>query len=132
MSIFIKDEAIGLLKECFRILVPAGIIRLGVPDAEIYLRAYVEDRSEFFKEIQHLGGAVVPLSNPMDVINQMFRMGGAHRFSWDFATLSSSLDTLEFAQIKRWNPGEASCSEICLDDSAHAFETMYVEALKPN
>jgi predicted SAM-dependent methyltransferase len=129
---FFKEDALRLLRECHRLLESGGRIRLGVPDAELYLRAYVERRGDFFKGLERLGGAAVPLSTPIDVINQMFRMGGAHLFAWDFETLERALSDAGFSEIKRHAPGEASSAELCLDDPEHAFETLYVEAVKPN
>jgi predicted SAM-dependent methyltransferase len=125
-----KEDAEKLLKECYRLLEPGGTLRLGVPDAELYLRSYVEGRTGFFKDLAHLGGAVNELSTPIDVINQMFRMGGAHQFAWDFNALAGSLRAAGFIDIQRRQPGEASCAELCLDDPEHAFETLYVEATK--
>ncbi|HEY0097747.1 MAG TPA: methyltransferase domain-containing protein [Pyrinomonadaceae bacterium] len=126
-----KEDALNLLQECNRLLEPGGSIRLGVPDAELYLRAYVERRTDFFQGLKHLGGAVIPLSTPIDVINQMFRMGGAHLFAWDFETIERALVDAGFTQITRWPSGQASSPELCLDDPEHAFETLYVEAVKP-
>lgn len=127
----VRDDADKLLAECYRLLKPGGKLRLGVPDAELYLQAYVEGRTDFFKDLGHLGGAVKELTNPIDVINQMFRMGGAHQFAWDFAALSAALRDAGFRDIQRHRSGEASTSELCLDDPEHAFETLYVEANKP-
>jgi len=126
-----KPDALKLLGECYRILKPGGLMRIGVPDAELYLRAYVEDDGSFFKKLERLGGSTIPLSTPIDVINQMFRMGGSHLFAWDFHTLSLDLQSTGFIALTRWASGEASRPEICLDDPAHAFETVYVEAAKP-
>jgi predicted SAM-dependent methyltransferase len=124
-----KEDAIRLLRECHRVLAPGGKLRLGVPDAELYLRAYADGRAGFFERLERLGGAVVPLSTPIDVVNQMFRMGGHHRFAWDVVALTASLESIGF-RVERWNPGEASSEGLCLDDPAHAFETLYVEATK--
>ncbi len=129
---FFKEDALHFLRDCYRILEPGGCIRIGVPDAELYIRSYTERRTEFFKNLQHLGGAVVPLGTPIDVINHMFRMGGHHLFAWDYQTLSASLTTIGYQSITRWQSCQASCNEICLDDPAHAFETLYVEAVKPS
>jgi predicted SAM-dependent methyltransferase len=128
---FHKHEAVDFLRECYRILEPGGRIRVGVPDAEIYLCAYAQNKTQFFGSLQHLGGATVPLETPIDVINQMFRMGGHHHFAWDYQALALSLVTLGYQDIVRFQPGHASVDELCLDDPAHAFETLYVEAIKP-
>ena len=85
------EEAVSFLRECYRLLATGGSLRLILPDAEKYLRAYCED-VEFFKLLRHLGGAVRPLETRMEIINQMFRMGGAHRFAWDFETLEYNLE----------------------------------------
>jgi hypothetical protein len=58
----------------------------------------------------------------------MFRMGGAHRFAWDFETLAKELSAAGFRNIRRYASGESSLPDLCLDDPAHAFETLYLEA----
>jgi predicted SAM-dependent methyltransferase len=128
---FHKHEAVDFLRECYRILEPGGRIQVGVPDAELYLCAYAQNKTRFFESLQHLGGATVPLETPIDVINQMFRMGGHHHFAWDYQALASSLTDLGYQDIARFQSGHASIDELCLDDPAHAFETLYVEAVKP-
>ena len=123
-------DAVRLLQECHRVLAPEGILRIGVPDAEIYLRAYTSGDQAFFDELKHLGGAVNPLRTPMEVINHMFRMGACHLFAWDWPTLQLALTEAGFVSTRKGASGEASSTEICLDDPAHAFETLYVEASK--
>ncbi len=126
-----KRDALALLAESYRILEPGGRIRIGVPDAELYLRAYAEQQTDFFRELRHLGGTLTPLETPIDVINHMFRMGGHHQFAWDYQSLAHALQSIGFEQIARWPAGRASCPALCLDDPAHAFETLYVEASRP-
>lgn len=127
----VKADADHLLADCFRVLAPSGVLRVGVPDAELYLRAYVGTNGEFFARAEYLGGATRPLRTRMEVINQMFRMGGAHKYAWDFETLELSLSEAGFADIVRCEPGRASSPSLCLDDPSHAFETLYAEARKP-
>lgn len=38
-----KDKAPGFLAECFRVLVPAGVVRIAVPDLETIARLYLEN-----------------------------------------------------------------------------------------
>lgn len=125
-----KFEAQNLFKECFRVLKIGGSIRIGVPDAEIYFMKYTSDDKEFFHFLRHLGGAKEPLVTPIDVINQMFRMGGDHLFAWDFETLKLALQQAGFKNITRYEPGKSSSPVLCLDDADRAFETLYVEAIK--
>lgn len=124
------DEARGFLAECFRLLKPGGRFRLGMPDAEIYYRAYVEGKPEFFASLAHLGGSTEALDTPNRVINHMFRMGGHHFFAWDFETLKKELERAGFTGVEKSKSGHASIPELCLDDPAHEFETLYIEATK--
>jgi predicted SAM-dependent methyltransferase len=128
---FEKEDADVLLREAFRLLAPRGRLRLGVPDAALYMSHYAANDREFFHTLRNIGNPVDPLDTPAKVINQMFRMGGAHRFAWDFETLSQELGRAGFVQIVQWSSGHASRTDLCLDDPAHAGETLYVEADKP-
>lgn len=124
------EDALQLLQQCKRVLAPDGILRIGVPDAEIYLRAYTSGDQPFFDMLKHLGGAVNPLRTPMEVMNHMFRMGAQHLFAWDWPTLKLALTEAGFVSTRKCAPGAASSTEICLDDPDRAFETLYVEATK--
>lgn len=125
-----KFQAQNFLNECYRVLQRNGRIRLGVPDSEIYFNNYVKGNREFFTEINHLGGHKDTLETPIDVINQMFRMNGDHLYAWDFETLEIALKNANFKYITKYESGNASSEEINLDDPQHAFETLYVEAIK--
>ena len=122
------EDAQRLIRDVFRVLSPGGRVRLGVPDAELYLRAYSRNDEQFFHGVRNLGNPVDPLDTPMKVINQMFRMGGAHQFAWDFGTLARELTAAGFRNIRRCASGESVTPDLCLDDPTHAVETLYVEA----
>jgi predicted SAM-dependent methyltransferase len=122
------DDARALIRDIFRVLSPGGRLRLGVPDAELYLQAYVRGDDHFFRGARNIGNPVAPLDTPMKVINQMFRMGGAHRFAWDFETLARELTSVGFRDTRRYPSGQSPTPDLCLDDPTHAFETLYVEA----
>jgi predicted SAM-dependent methyltransferase len=125
-----KPVAEKLLQECFRVLKTGGRLRIGVPDAEIYFTKYKDGDKAFFSNIKHLGGATEPLETPIDVINQMFRMGGAHLFAWDYDTMRKAMEKAGFRKIEKSTSGASSHPILCLDDPEHAFETLYVEAVK--
>jgi predicted SAM-dependent methyltransferase len=126
-----REDANRFLEEICRLLQPGGMVRLGVPDAELYFRKYVEGGREFFEKQRHLGGTVNALETPAEVINQMFRMGGHHRFAWDFETLAMALRKVGFIEVTRQESGVSKRPDICLDDPNHLFETLYVEGIKP-
>lgn len=125
------DDAQRFLCELYRLLVPGGRLRLGVPDAGRYLHAYASNDRRFFQALSHIGNPVQPLDTPIKVINQMFRMGGAHRFAWDFETLAIQLESAGFAGICQCESGHGPDAELLLDDPSHAAETLYIEAERP-
>src|SRR5262245_26377058 len=55
------DDATRFLCEMYRLLVPGGRVRIGVPDAGRYLEAYAAHNRHFFEENGHIGNPVQPL-----------------------------------------------------------------------
>ncbi len=121
-------DAHALLRECHRVLAPGGKIRLGMPDAEIFIRAYVNEDRAFFDHAKGIGSPSRPLDTRMKVINQMARMGGHHLFMWDFETLRLAMEQAGFTSITKGVSGTSRFEGLCLDDPEHAFETLYAEA----
>ena len=125
-----EHEAQALLLECYRVLAPGGLLRIGVPDAEIFIRAYANGDQSFFHSACQIGNPVQPLDTPMKVINQMARMGGHHHYAWDYETLKLSLECAGFKNVIKGTAGISRHEGLCLDDPSHAFETLYAEAEK--
>lgn len=125
-----EENALALLRECHRVMAPGAVIRLGIPDLEIFIRAYLSGDSEFFRHASGIGSPSRPLDTPARVINQMARMGGHHRFAWDFETMKSAFESAGFTQVNKGRAGFSRHDGLCLDDPEHAFETLYVEAVK--
>lgn len=122
-----REEAQRFLRECRRVLAADGSLRLILPDAEKYLRAYAAEDEAYFAAMRHLGNATVPLRHRMAIINQMFRMGGGHRYAWDFAELSDALTEAGFASIQRSRIGDVA-AEFQIDggDDWRAHESIYL------
>lgn len=119
------------LSECYRILQNKGTIRIIVPDAEKYITAYYKKDLDFFKSLEDLGGTPKPLETPMHIINQMFRMGGDHKFAWDFNTLEHVLKEIGFKNInKSFKNNIAEKYDIDGDDWWREAESLYVNAEK--
>jgi len=95
------EDGKQLLRECFRILRSGGTLRLILPDAEKYLRAYVNDDAAFFERLKNLGNPSVPFQSPIEIINQMFRMGNDHLHAWDEKSLRYYLGQVGFVEIQR-------------------------------
>jgi predicted SAM-dependent methyltransferase len=88
------------LAECCRALQPGAIMRIIVPDAGKYLRAYAAGDRTFFESLSDLGNPAQPFRTPIEIINQMFRMAGAHMFAWDLETLRLAVEEAGFASLE--------------------------------
>jgi len=121
------DQALRLLGECYRILQPGGSMRLILPDGGKYLRAYVERDEPFFARVKNIGNPSRALGTPMEIINQSFRMGGAHRFAWDEETLRCYLKESGFVDVVVSEPNQVD-AELAIDgtDSWRRDESIYL------
>jgi predicted SAM-dependent methyltransferase len=96
------NDAKHFLRECFRVLEPDGIFRVGVPDTLLPLLDYagVGDgrwlqackNKEFWRPEW--------CKTTMDHINYHFRQDTEHRYAYDFETLENVLKEVGFIEIK--------------------------------
>lgn len=121
------DRAIAFLRDCHRALQPGGTLRVIVPDAEKYFRAYVADDRPFFEVFKTLGGPREPFETKAQIINQMFRMGGVHRFAWDYETLALALSQAGFSRVERSRQHDTS-HDIDGTDTWRPIESLYVNS----
>src|SRR5688500_4198679 len=88
-------------------------------------------RRGFFAPITRLGGAESELRTKIEIINQMFRMGGDHRFAWDFETMSLVLRQSGFERGEESTAGDVPSKwNIDGDDWWRVHESLYVNAYK--
>jgi len=121
------EEAQHFLRECLRVLEPSGIFRVGVPDTRwplldyagvgdgLWLRACKTEfsRPEWCK-------------TPLDHVNDHFRCGTEHRYSYDFDTIENVLKEAGFVEINQCQFDPA------LDSKSRELGTLYVNARKPS
>lgn len=122
-------DTLALLRECRRVLRPCGVLRIVVPDGEIYLAEYAkhragqpasmpygdDDRREF------------PLTTPIVSVNRIFRAHG-HQFIWDFETLRDALLGAGFERVEHCAFGQGSDAKLIRDSRHRRVESLYVEA----
>lgn len=122
-------QAIALLQEFARVLAPGGTLRLICPDAGLYIQAYVNGDTQFFRSLERLGGAAQPFTQPVEVINQMFRMSGSHRYAWDIPSLQSALTASGFEAIQTSTIGDPQLGgEMDGTDDWRRIESLYLHA----
>lgn len=120
------DEAEALIRDCYRILEPSGVLRLSTPDAEKYLRSYVEDDGFLHSpEFSH------PVELPLDRVNEMFREDGLHRWVYDRVSLVRLFRRGGFSNIEPKSCGFSGNPALRgIDAADRAFESLYVEGRK--
>jgi len=126
-----KEAAENFISDVFRILCPGGIIRVVVPDAEVFLRAYVNFSAgsvpSFPKPYdQYL---MMEGASPMAIVNSIFRDYG-HQYAYDYKALYMLLSKFPFSRIYRANFRSGLNKSLLIDTEARSQESLYVEAIK--
>ena len=118
------EEAVSLVGECYRVLLPGGILRVVVPDGGLYLKWYCNGRGGQFHTSPRCPTA-------MAVINRVFRQGWQHKYTYDYETLRLLLIQGGFAprDIKKCSYMQGDSPRL-VDNPKRAFESLYMEAAK--
>ncbi len=128
--------AIQLIRECFRVLKPEGIIRLVVPDAELYLRAYVSclqgEKVEFpYPNDQELDGICSPLLAVNRIFYQDRESPFGHCTMFDAQLLGSLLKSVGFVDVRTERFRTGRDIALLLDTESRWVESFAMEASKP-
>jgi predicted SAM-dependent methyltransferase len=116
-------EGITLIGECLRVLWPAGILRIGVPDLARYVSSY--ECGDFLRERD--GGRLGSPTRAL-ALGEIFFMHG-HRSMYDGETLALMCLEAGFEGAQTFEFGLGSLQPS--PDSAHRRgETLYLEAQK--
>jgi predicted SAM-dependent methyltransferase len=113
-----------------------GVIRLVVPDAGKYLRAYCKGDWEELSAIRPLDSEGTDFylkckyNTKMELINSVFRHGEEHRFAYDYETLNFLLLKYCFSVVQQQEFGNSFKEYLCLERQERASESIYVEAIK--
>jgi SAM-dependent methyltransferase len=130
------DETQCFFRECHRVLRPGGTLRIVVPDAERFIRAYVskepmKDLAELLPE-SRLGG-LRPYT-PVGFISCAVHSGrmNTHRSAWYLETMSAALRReAGFSTVLSSRCNHARDPNLAGHDTPHwAPQSLYVEAVK--
>lgn len=117
------NETQKFLDDCLRILVPNGTFSICVPNARIYIQAYLNsdslDRNQFFGY-----GQAYNNTTKIDYVNYTAYMDGQHKYMFDEENLVYILQSKGFknVRLRPFNPE--------LDSKERDFESIYAEAEK--
>jgi len=125
-----KEELPSFLKDCRRVLKRGGVLRVIVPDAERYLRAYTRRDLSGFVELAAQIPFSAELPTKLDVINHVFHQSGEHRWAYDFENLSHRLRSAGFQRVEKMSYQKSLDPELAQDRENHAPYSLYVDAVK--
>ena len=116
-------EIVTFLEECKRLLKPNGIFSVCVPDASLYIKAYIEKKNFRTDENFFIEGKIFTNSY-IDQINYIAYMGGEHKHMWDAESLVNILGILGFKDAKLRDFDDS------IDRVERNYESIYAVATK--
>ena len=116
-------EGQRFLDDCLRVLLPGGMFSICVPNAKIYIDAYLNDRTldnnQFF-------GYKLAYNNTtkIDYVNYTAYMDGHHKYMFDEENILMILRSIGFSKVclRSFDPH--------LDQVARQHESIYAEGVK--
>lgn len=124
-----RQEAANFLREARRVLIPAGVLRLAIPDLAYNIARYHKEGAEWFMENLH---TCVP--KPKGIKGKILDMLAGHRqhnWMYDAKSLSELLTQHGFIQVTVLERGQTTIADPANLDLSQPMEgTMFVEAIK--
>lgn len=125
------DEAREFLADCLRCLEDGGILRVIVPDAEAYVRAYLSGGWQSLNALTCGGDSPEKeFRCKMDALNHVFLQEWEHYGGYDFERLELALRDVGFRSISRCDWGKGQFPVAPIDREQHRPYSLYVEAVK--
>jgi predicted SAM-dependent methyltransferase len=127
-------EGIAFIAACYRVLKPGGILRVLVPDLELWANNYTNNNTFFFDEYRRgaLGDDKALYPTKGSVFMGMLH-NHDHKCGYDFDTLKSLLERAGFGRIRRTMVQDSDLPDIATVEPyfpLKALETLCVECYK--
>ena len=119
------DSFIKNMKEIYRVLKKDGILRLIMPDGELYLGIYEKQKRGSIDKMPYQDGYI----SAMHRINGIFRNHG-HKFIYDFETVNIILNDIGFKSVNKNNFKSGRDPKLLNDSEWRLNESFYLEAIK--
>jgi SAM-dependent methyltransferase len=133
-----ETEARPFLQECLRCLQPQGVLRLVMPDAGAYLRAYsgpwqpladmrpLDLTANGWRD-RRLGWVY---QTKMQFMNAIFRQRTEHKYAYDAETLVLVMREAGFVDVVVQQFGVSIDPKMAPDSNDRRTESLYIEAVK--
>lgn len=109
------EAALKMLRECYRVLKPGGVIRVVTPDLAKILSVYPSPKDpQSDRYLKWMSSTFTPDAREdieAHVINAFFRMWG-HQFLYDQSTLTNTLTKCGFNKIEKHELGQSNCEDL--------------------
>ncbi len=125
-----REELPSFLRDAVRVLRPGGVLRIIVPDASRYLKAYCADDLSGFRALGVSEPFPDDLPTRMDIVNHVFHQWHEHRWAYDFDTLADRLYRAGFSRTEQTAFQQCRDPRLALDAPNHAPYSLYVDAIK--
>jgi predicted SAM-dependent methyltransferase len=119
---FSLSDGLRLIDDCFRVLRPGGVLRIGVPDAGAYAHSYTR-AGDGIIERERPGRPT-----PMMALAEIFYFHG-HKWMYDAETLAYVMSAAGFTNVVERPFGESAISP-APDSASRRGETVYVEGTR--
>jgi predicted SAM-dependent methyltransferase len=116
------DRVASLLKELYRTMKPGAWIRISVPDLQKYVSYYCH---------QEVDAEFAQFRTGCEAIRTLTQ-GSIHLSVWDSQLLKNFLESAEFINVQEVSFGKGTDRLSIQDMESRAWETLYMEAQKPN
>jgi len=126
------EEAINFLKNCYRVMKKGGVIRVPIPDLELWAKAYLENNRKFLDRYYELALKGKDLRTRGEIFMSHVH-GWNHKFAWDFETVKDILERAGFTNVavkKHRETKLPNIEDIESDKEVRLLETKYIEAEK--
>lgn len=126
---FTRENAVKILREFHRVLRPGSIVRIVVPDVELFIDLYVRARNGepvSFPYVEDPG----PSFTPVDPLNRIFRGYGHHLYAYDAHALAVLMLEAGFRQPEKRAFLEGRDAKLLVDSPERQCESLYMEAVR--
>jgi predicted SAM-dependent methyltransferase len=125
------EEGKALLREIYRVLRPAGLVRIATPDARTIIRHFIRDDMSFFNAVEQPPEYIMAKTQCEKLSMILFSLDYSHRVLYDFDMLKDYLQQAGFSKVFRSVAGFSHSEAMQTETKDQHIEiSLLVEAVK--